>query len=374
MPPAPTGVADYAAALFEGLVGQTSTSAPDLQVRLSPTHCHLALYHIGNNHLHADIYRRALQNPGVVILHDAVLHHFLLGHLDEPAYIEEFTYNYGSWSRSLAAELWRGRRSSGADSRYFDYPMLRRIAERSHAVVVHNPAAAALVRQHAPRARIVEIPHLFIPAEPPAAAGVIHYRERLGLEPGAFVFGVFGYLRESKRLLSVLDAFTALCGAGDQRQACAGPPGPALLIAGEFTSPDLERSITPLLKHPRIIRLPHLSETEFHLATAAVDACINLRYPSAGETSGIVVRLMGLGKPVFVTGSPECAHFPENACIRIPPGPAERESLRLHMILVSSMSDVVRAIGHRGAFHIQTHHRVEAVSKQFWDLLCDFCT
>jgi len=83
---------------------------------------------------------------------------------------------------------------------------------------------------------------------------------------------------------------------------------------------------------------------------------------------------MGSGKPVFLTDSPECARFPEDACIRIPSGPAERESLRLHMILVSSMSDVVRAIGHRGASHIQTHHRVEAVSKQFWDLLCDFCT
>jgi glycosyltransferase involved in cell wall biosynthesis len=358
MPPAPTGVVDYAAALLDGLRQHG-------RMVVAPTRCDVALYHLGNNHLHAGIYRRALENPGVVILHDAVLHHFLLGQLSENAYIEEFTYNYGAWSRRIAVDLWRGRRSSGADSRYFEYPMLRRIAERSLAVVVHNPGAAGLVERHAPPARIVEIPHLFFAGAGIDDGEVIRYRQDLGMAADSFVFGVFGYLRESKRVMTVLETFQAV-----RREV----PRAALLIAGQFASTDLERTVAPLLGDPGVICLPHLADTDFRLATAAVDACINLRYPSAGETSGIVVRMMGSGKPVFVTDSPECLRFPEGACIRIPPGPGERESLRLHMILVSSMSDVVRAIGYRGASHIQTHHRVDAVSKQFWDLLCDFCT
>ena len=56
---------------------------------------------------------------------------------------------------------------------------------------------------------------------------------------------------------------------------------------------------------PGVIRRPYLPESEFWLAAAAVDACINLRYPAAGETSGIAIRLMGIGKPVLVTDSPE---------------------------------------------------------------------
>jgi len=364
MPPAPTGVADYAAALLDGLRRHG-------RVDLDPSRCDVALYHLGNNHLHAGIYRRALERPGVAILHDAVLHHYLLGQLDEHSYIDEFVYNYGEWNRDLARDLWRDRRSSSADYRYYQYPMLRRIAERSLAVVVHNPAAAAMVQHHAPKARIVEIPHLFVPEVVPTHS-ILKYREGLALAPDTFVFGVFGYLRESKRLLQILEAFTeSFCGA--DLQFCAGPPGPALLIAGEFTSSDLSRAAEPLLQSPHILRLPHLPPPDFLLATAAVDACINLRYPSAGETSGIVIRLMAAGKPVLLTDSAECSRFPADACIRIPPGPGERESLRQHMTLLSSMSDVVRAIGHRGASHIHTHHRVEAVSKQFWDLLCEFC-
>ncbi len=359
MPPARTGVADYAAALVAELRRHGRVKmAPGVP----PGTCDAALYHLGNNALHAEIYRRALERPGVVTLHDAVLHHFLLGQLDEAAYIEEFVYNYGEWNRGLARELWRGRATSATDSRYFRYPLLRRVAERARAVVVHNPAAARAVKEHAPPARVVEIPHLFRAPVLPGAEEIARYRRRLGVEPGTFLFGVFGYLRESKRLPAVLEAFADL-----HRKN----PRTALLVAGEFVSTDLERAVEPLMGGAGVVRLGYLEEREFWLAAAAVDACINLRYPGAGETSGITIRLMGIGKPVMVTDASECARFPEDACLRIAQGVAERESLRQHMILLTSMSEVACAIGQRGAGHVRAHHRVELIGKQYWDLLCE---
>jgi hypothetical protein len=121
---------------------------------------------------------------------------------------------------------------------------------------------------------------------------------------------------------------------------------------------------------PAVVRVPHLSESDFWLAASALDACINLRYPAAGETSGIAIRMMGIGKPVLVTDCEECARFPEDACIRIAPGVAERESLRRHMILLTSIQGVASAIGERGAGHIAANHRVTQAAKQYWDLLC----
>jgi len=362
MPPARTGVADYAAALAAELQRHGRVKmAPGV----SPGPCDVALYHLGNNPLHAEIYRRALERPGVVTLHDAVLHHFLLGQLDEAGYIEEFVYNYGEWNRGLARELWRGRAASATDSRYFRRPMLRRVAERARAVVVHNPAAAAAVKEHAPEARVVEIPHLFQAPALPGEEEVARYRQRLGVEPGTFLFGVFGFLRESKRLPAVLEAFADVHRENSRT---------ALLVAGEFVSTDLERAVEPRLRAPGVVRLGYLEEREFWLAAAAVDACINLRYPAAGESSGITIRLMGIGKPVLVTDAAECARFPEDACLRIAPGVAERESLRQHMILLTSISEVARAIGQRGAAHVGAHHGVERIGKQYWELLCECCT
>jgi glycosyltransferase involved in cell wall biosynthesis len=358
MPPARTGVADYAAALL----GELRRHG---RVEVAPRDCDVALHHLGNNGQHAGIYRRALERPGVVVLHDAVLHHFLLGQLDESSYIEEFVYNYGEWNRGLARDLWHWRAASGSDPRYFCYPMLRRAVESALAVVVHNPAAAAAVAEHAPGARIVEIPHLFQTPGLPSPGQVERYRQKLGVAPATRLFGVFGYLRESKRLMTILQAFDRV-----HREL----PETALLVAGEFASTDLARAAEPLLANPGVIRLPFLEESEFWLAASAVDAAINLRYPAAGESSGIAIRLMGIGKPMMLTDGPEAARFPEGSCIRIPAGPAESDALREHMVLLTSMVEVLRAIGLRAANYIEEHHRVDRIGNRFWDLLSEYCT
>jgi glycosyltransferase involved in cell wall biosynthesis len=360
LPPARTGVADYAVALLTELRRHG-------RVEVAPARSDAALYHLGNNGLHAGVYRRAIEKPGIVVLHDAALNHFFLGQLSETEYVDEFVYNYGEWNRRLGRELWRARGGSAADERYFRYPMLKRAAERALAVVVHNPAAAAAVREHAPSARVVEIPHLFAPPQLPDEASVLRYRASLGVDPGTFLFGIFGYLRESKRVAAVLEAFRAVH---------SELPRTALLLAGQFVSTDLERAVAPILGAPGasgIFRLPYLREREFWLAARAVDACINLRYPAAGESSGITIRMMGIGKPVLLTDGLESAPFPEDACVRIASGPAERDSLRQHMVLLTSMAEVARAIGQRGAGHIAAHHRVEPIGKRYWDLLSETC-
>ena len=173
--------------------------------------------------------------PGVVVLHDAVLHHFMLGSLPREQYLDEFIYNYGEWSRELAESLWRDRARSAGDSRFFQYPMLRRIAEVSDAVVVHNPAAARMVTEHCPGARVFEIPHLFAASGIAPAADAERLRADLG---GGPLFGVFGHLRESKRIMSILTCFGAL-------------PEFTLLLAGEIASSDLRRAVSEYVSAAR---------------------------------------------------------------------------------------------------------------------------
>jgi len=354
LPSARTGVADYSAALLAALRRIGS-------VDVCPDRCGAALYHLGNNELHAAIYRRALEYPGVVVLHDAVLHHFLLGQLDRAAYIDEFVYNYGEWNRGTAEELWQARAASGADHRYFRFPMLKRVVERSRAVIVHNPAAARMAREHAPGACVIEIPFLFEQPELPAPDAVARYVQRVGLAPDGFRFGVFGYLRESKRVASVLETFISLH---------AEQPHTSLLIAGSFVSSDAERAVAPLLTAPGVVRVPYLSGRDFWLAASAVDACINLRYPAAGETSAIAIQFMGIGKAVLLSDAEECSRFPEDTCLRVTSGIGERDSLRYHMSLLTSVPEVARAVGERGARHIREHHQLEHIARLYWDTLC----
>ncbi len=356
LPPARTGVADYAAHLLAALRRRGT-------VEVNPARADVWLYHLGNNQLHREIYRRALARPGVVVLHDAVLQHFFLGSLTEREYVDAFVYNYGEWHRGTARDLWRGRGGSALNERYYAHAMLRQIAEVAQAIIVHNPAAARIVKEHAPGARVVEIPHLFAPPAPIPSAEILCFRQSLQLSTRHFVFGVFGYHRESKRIMNILRSFDAIHRA---------LPYTALLLAGEFVSSDLGRAVEPLLERPGIVRMGHLPERDFWIAAGAVDVCINLRYPAAGETSGIAVRMMGIGRPVMVTDGEETARYPETACFRIAPGVAEKASLTEHGILAASLPQTTREIGARGARHIRSSHALDRVADEYWETLCAF--
>ncbi len=353
LPPARTGVADYSAALLRALqpLGNVKVNARDADVRL---------YHLGNNRLHREIYQQALEHPGVIVLHDAVLHHFFLGNLSEREYLDEFTYNYGAWSADLARGLWRNRARSAADPQYFRYPMLKRVAERSRAVIVHNPGAARMVALHAPAAAIHEIPHLVeLPPECPAAE-MIRLRQKLGLAPRTFLFAVFGHLRESKRLLAVLRAFDHARRGSDM----------ALLVAGDFVSSDLARAAEPLLRPDRgVLRIGFTPELDFWRYAHAADACINLRYPAAGETSGISIRLMGAAKPVLMTAGPETSRFPEAACLRVDSGAGEEDMLVEFMRYLARSTGDALAIGQRAAAYIREFHAPERAAQAYWQVV-----
>ncbi len=355
-------MADYSAALLAELRKKGNVEARETGDRRQEigARADIALYHLGNNHLHREIYGRALKEPGVIVLHDAVLNHFFLGTLDPASYVEEFVFNYGEWMRGLGEDLWRNRARSAADPRYFEYPMLRRVVERSLKVIVHNPAAAKIVERHGPSARVVEIPHLFVEPEIPDIVETLRFRASLGLRPRTLLVAVFGHLRESKRIPVLLRAMEMAW------SACADA---RLLMAGEYASSDLKRSLEPQLSDPRILRMGYLAEPDFWRYAAAADLCVNLRYPSAAESSGIAIRMMGIGKAVAFTAGEEIARIPQNACLRVDLGPGEEEMLAGMIVWLARDREAGIEIGARAKEHVRREHAIEKVAEQYWAAL-----
>ena len=113
----------------------------------------------------------------------------------------------------------------------------------------------------------------------------------------------------------------------------------------------------------------YLSEPDFWRYAAAVDLCVNLRYPTAAETSGIAIRMMGIGKPVIFSSGAEIARIPENACLRVETGPAEEEMLADYIAWLAQCPEAAEEIGRRAAAHISKHHALETVAAQYWELI-----
>lgn len=351
--PAATGVADYAAAMLKALRAhcEVIVEAPRADVHF---------YHLGNNSLHQPVYSRFLAQPGVVLLHDANLHHFYLGLLERQEYVREFCRQYGAWHRDVAEQLWRSRASSAAGAIYYRYPMLAAVAETASAVVVHNAAAARQVRRHGPHASVHVLAHLLETPRHDPGPEAVRLRQRLGLSAEHCLLGVFGHLRESKRLPAILRAF---------HQARRRIPALRLLVAGRFASSELARSLAPALEAPGVLRAGFLSPHAFWVWAAAVDACLNLRFPSCGETSGIAIRLMGLSKPVLVTAGEEWVGFPPGSLIPIDHGPAEEEMLAEWMVALARWRDLGRQIGQRASRWVRQAHHPQRVAAELVRIL-----
>jgi hypothetical protein len=294
------------------------------------------------------------------VLHDAVLHHFHLGAFSREAYLNEFVYCYGGWYRGMAEGLWAGRSRSASDERYFRWPILRRIAERSLAVIVHNEGAAEMVRREAPGAVVAVIPHLPLPGPAVDPGEIERWRTARGILPSHTLFGVMGYLRESKRVMAVLRVFTRLRAVRSDVW---------LLLAGQVGSSDLSRALEAYTGGVGLLREAHLPEAEFQMLAAACDAGVNLRYPGGGESSGMTARWMGLSRPVIVSATPENAALPLAGCPRVSTGTSEEEELAALMVWLADSPIRRRESGRAAGEWAARELQLAAIAQQYWGVL-----
>src|SRR4051812_49993379 len=78
---------------------------------------------------------------------------------------------------------------------------------------------------------------------------------------------------------------------------------------------------------------------------AAADVCVNLRYPTAGETSAALLRIMGAGLPVLVSDTGAFAELPAAAVGQVDIGGIEEELLLEYLLLLVRRPAVRRAMG-----------------------------
>jgi hypothetical protein len=108
-----------------------------------------------------------------------------------------------------------------------------------------------------------------------------------------------------------------------------------------------------------VVRRGYLEDEEWWLQAHALDTVVNLRWPGAGESSGIATRLMGIGRPVLVTRGPETADLPEASVVKIDPGLGEREQLERFLAWLALNPEARRAVGRHAAIHTAQFHRAE---------------
>ncbi|CAA9565526.1 MAG: hypothetical protein AVDCRST_MAG88-1853 [uncultured Thermomicrobiales bacterium] len=374
LPPSPSGVAQYSAELLPALArsctldvfvpdGSAPPDSPPAEIRILPMRefagrqrYDTLVYQVANNPAHAAILELAERVPGVCVLHDVTLQHlqgFRALHgppATATAYREEMQRRYGAAGAAAADDLFQNRPAAPAA----DSPLCERVVEGSLATIVHSRYARERVLERCPGAPVAVVPH----GVPLRAAGGpserAAARRHLGLPDGAFVVAALGNLIPEKRLEVALGAFArALFGlpaAGSAAFVIAGAASPHYSPADFIRLHGLD---------PVVHSLGPVDAESFEALLLAADACVNLRWPTGGETSGSLLRMLAAGRPTLVSAVGSFDEVPDDACLKTVPGPKEEGSVVWGLLRLARDPDWGAAIGARARAFIAREHSLE---------------
>jgi glycosyltransferase involved in cell wall biosynthesis/SAM-dependent methyltransferase len=354
LPPSKSGIADYSQTLVEHLRRRADVETfAEASPHFDPAAFDIALYHIGNNPYHAFAYEAALRHPGVVVMHESNLHHLIadltIRRNDWSAYLRECEYQGGAEALAYAKRV--QALEVGPD--YEGIPMTRRILESARGLIVHSQYMVEAMQSAGYAGPIAKIPHgAWIPE-----ADRLGYRHRLGLDEISPLIGIFGFLKPYKRIAESLRAFRRLIRLKPEaRMILVGEPHPELPIQALIRSLELSAQV-------RVLGFTELEDFVGYLS--ACDIVLNLRYPTVGESSGSLLRALGLGKAVLVSDVGSFREFPDEVCLKVPVGAGEEELLFEYLNLLTNRPDVAQAMGRQARCYVQRECNWDTVGARY---------
>ncbi len=347
LPPQKTGIADHNAMLLPFLeeVLDVSVNHPDIESMGA-----VPIYHMGNNELHADIFSRMNERPGLTVLHDIDLWGF-------------FTYVY--YRRGRHEEFRRFLLEEVSDEavvgeliglldrgEYIDRQprMLRPIKLRSKYLLVHSRYAyssGGLVS--APSGIIplaADLRHLSpieVPVEPTiVGAGGIWPNKRYDV-----LLRAFARVREA-----MLDARLSIIGDGDRQ------------LIQELKKLAYELRIADAVSfHGYVTHADYLS------LLGNSHAVVCLRYPTSGETSASVLDAMKLGKPVLVSETGSYVEHPDDCVWKVPVGAMEEDLIAAYLLEILNNPRLRREMSRDGLRRIAQAHDPQRVALRYASLV-----
>jgi glycosyltransferase involved in cell wall biosynthesis len=355
LPPERSGIADYSALLLPALERRVEVAIA--RRRRRPKRVDVSLYHVGNDpEAHGWIVDALRREPGPVVLHDFVLHHLVAGLTvargDNDAYLDAMYRDSGTLGRLLAHGVVDGLVPPLWETRAERFPLTREVIGYASGLLVHSRYVEKRCRQLGFSAPIWVVPMPAWPklAELPAA----------GLPAGRRpVIGCFGYLTTTKRIPQLVEAFVRLRREFPQALlVLAGRPTPGFALDPLLAKHGLRRD-------EDVLQLDYVDEPRLWALMAESDICVNLRWPTMGETSGTAVRALVLGRPLVVSDIGWFSELPDDAVAKVAVGPSEVEELTQVLSRLSGDAHVRESLGASGEAYVRREHDLDRVAEAY---------
>lgn len=381
LPPQPSGISEYTTAIVRELIkyadvdlwteaefSETCTSIgrvykyDDMNMADIIEKLHeynMVVYNTGNNHrFHSKMYEILSVFPGIVILHDYVMHHFFLGYFKDiknnmGAYLNMIGAYYGKNTRLMVQKALESGRGLHEREEVFHYPLCEPVVLRSMGVIVHTSFIANKLKEFALcPIKVIKHPHLEVDIE----------KEEFDFEEGKTYIFIGGEITPNKHVDKVIKAIASYNNVNFLRDKIR------VLIVGNDTTNSISKLINTLNVQDFIMFLGRKSEKKFNFYIKNSDICINLRYPTMGESSGVLIRCLQFAKPSIVTKVGFYDEIPDSAVIKIKYGEEGKIPSIIEDYLGAKKHEIVK-IGEQGKAYVEKEHSLERYITELFDFI-----
>ena len=321
----------------------------------------LIVYNMGDHGPnHSRLYEVSQRVPGVVILHDYVLHHFLVSYYAET----------GAWDRYSAVlrrryglEIhWDGTGWSGRDcdiirkrdcDEVIGYPLFEEVLTGCVGVVTH----AEFVREAV--AGIGIYPVTKIPLAYNADCGkTVRSRQELDIPADRVLVVTTGNPNENKRIHIVLQALAADRALADSI---------FFVVIGDCEAPfaqSLQRLRKDLHLNDTVRFTGYASDDVLRSYLAHAGFCVNLRWPAMEGGSASCAEQMLYGKPAIVTETGVYKELPDTCVRRVRPE-YEIEDLTRHLRDLAADADLRLSMGEQARQFAESNFSPDEYARRF---------
>ncbi len=337
----------------------------------------LVVYQLGNAVCHDYMWAYMTRFPGLVVLHDAQLHHArarsLLTLKRPDDYRAEFSFSHPGVPAPIV-EL--GIAGHLGRLNYL-WPMLGVMFATALGVAVHNSRVAADLREEFPGRPIFPIT-LGVPdsdpGDPDQARAQIRWQHQIPDE--AVVFVMLGGVTPEKRVPALLNAVA--------RAASEGLEVYALLVGETVAYYDARADAQTLGIGDRVRIAGYVDDKNVRQYLAAADVCVCLRWPTGRETSSSWLQCLSAGCATIVTDLAHSVDVPtldprswtplrvsaaaDPVCVSIDLLD-EDHSLHLAVSRLAEDLELRIRLGRRGHEYWRTHHSMNRMVEDYLRLL-----
>lgn len=343
-PPQPTGIADYSydlvfvLARFYDITLVTEADIADIRLQVSfpllrpkafleqAGSFDRVVYHVGNSHMHEFQIQELLPNcPGVVVLHDAFLSHYML---DLARRNNQAAYFCHALFRSHGYPALKYLAENGYDKAVLRYPCSLPVLESALGVIQHSHFSVAMQAHFYGAKAASHIQVIPLLRAERSRLDKRSARERLVLGPDEFVVCSFGLVIPEKCPELLVQAWLK-----------AGIKGRFVFVGGIDQHTQHSLSVAESVQFAG-----RVTQDVYDLWLAAADVAVQWRRHSRGETSAAIADTLVAGLPLVYNRHGSASELPEGIACALPDD-ASVEELAQALVALHNAPEQRQALG-----------------------------